>query len=450
MAKKVNKAMSNDGAIKLSKRSIADLQKEAKATGQRLRRRDAETSWLLVDVSKAGKAAFYLRVRRNTELVFERLGDYGDNEGQLNVEKARAKGYKVLGKLEDGHNPKHARQLLRGEPTVRDLFNRYMKDHAKQNKKTWDDMQKLFDRSLNTVANRKASAVTRGDVVELKEKIAEDRGRYSANRALQLLRGVYNKAIRWELITCRNPVQGVELYKEEARDRFLNAEEIRRLFIVLNGDDPTPEARTRLRPFVLVSDHLRHFILLSIFTGARKRTLLSMRFSDIDENAGTWTIRETKNGRPQVISLTKNELDIISQRRRESSSDFVFEGSGSTGHLADIKRSWTTLRRMAGISDVTIHDLRRNLASWMASQNVNVALIKGALNHKDIKTTLKVYAWTSNDAEREARLQAHAAMLAVAGDSTSSLLESATNELSGGKIATFNRTKTRNRKKARR
>ena len=70
---------------------------------------------------------------------------------------------------------------------------------------------------------------------------------------------------------------------------------------------------------------------------------------------------------------------------------------------------------MSADTDVTIHDLRRNLGSWMASENVNMALVKGALNHKDMETTLNVYAKTAKQSEREAQLIGHAAAAGAAG-----------------------------------
>jgi UPF0716 family protein affecting phage T7 exclusion len=47
--------------------------------------------------------------------------------------------------------------------------------------------------------------------------------------------------------------------------------------------------------------------------------------------------------------------------------------------------------------------------------HVNVALIQSALNHKDLKTTLSVYARTAKEAERKGREVAHSAMFSAAG-----------------------------------
>ena len=47
----------------------------------------------------------------------------------------------------------------------------------------------------------------------------------------------------------------------------------------------------------------------------------------------------------------------------------------------------------------------------MASTGANVAVIKSALHHKDLKTTLTVYARANRQAELAAREVAHSTML---------------------------------------
>ena len=49
----------------------------------------------------------------------------------------------------------------------------------------------------------------------------------------------------------------------------------------------------------------------------------------------------------------------------------------------------------------------------MANTGANVAVIRSALNHKDIETTLTVYARANLDAEPAARRTAHEKMLSL-------------------------------------
>ena len=61
------------------------------------------------------------------------------------------------------------------------------------------------------------------------------------------------------------------------------------------------------------------------------------------------------------------------------------------------------MRQKIQLEDCTIHDLRRSLGARMASANVNIALVKDALHHNDIKTTLAVYARTQDHAVKSAK-----------------------------------------------
>ena len=75
-----------------------------------------------------------------------------------------------------------------------------------------------------------------------------------------------------------------------------------------------------------------------------------------------------KNSRVQVVVFTEAELKIRDRRdniNKEISlpRKFVFSEGGETGHLTDVKQSWTRFCIRARLEDLHIHDLRRNLAS---------------------------------------------------------------------------------------
>lgn len=148
---------------------------------------------------------------------------------------------------------------------------------------------------------------------------------------------------------------------------------------------------------------------------------MALRWQDVDFNSGLLTIPDTKNNTKQELALGGHEIALLAARRERLKLNaqyamFVFPGTGATGHLTDIKKSWSTFRKNAGFAGdkhVTLHDLRRSLGAAMANANVNIALVKAALHHKDLKTTVRVYALTQQDAVRDARQQAHNAWLQV-------------------------------------
>jgi len=321
------------------------------------------------------------------------------------MQEAQARASEYEARISRGENPFDKTNAAPKERTLKELFDEYIQRHISKNGKHVDEIVKNFDRWFDKLAKGKASLISKHDAERFHGELSSSRGPYAANRAIQLGRAIYNKAKQHHLYFGDNPFSGITLFDEHARDRFLSAEEAAKLIQSLK-DVPAVH-----------NDHrtLRDFVLLDMLTGVRKSNLLSMEWSEIDLKARTWTIppQKAKNKKGQVIPLGPNELAILHERKELLKaagiiSPFVFPGTGKSGHLQDIKRSWTTLRKNLNLTDVTIHDLRRSLAATMASANVNVALIKGAMNHKDMKTTLGVYARTNKQAELEARQIAHA------------------------------------------
>ncbi|HEY9867578.1 MAG TPA: tyrosine-type recombinase/integrase [Candidatus Obscuribacterales bacterium] len=337
-----------------------------------------------------------MRRKVNGRSNWERIGPYPG----MTVEQARNKADEINGVIAQGHSPFEQRKAWDEELTLGELFQEYLVRHARKKRKTADRMEKEFARYLNHWREHKLSTITHNDVERLHGYLGRAHGIYVANRTIQLLRAIYNKGRTRKLFLQDNPAAGISLFPERARERFLNKDEVKRL----------------LHALLTEADHqIRDFVMLSLLTGARKSNIVSMRWQDIDLDSGVWTIPETKNGTSQTIALTAIEIAILARRHTTIDGDYVFPGRGPKGHLVELKKAWYRLLARADIKDCTLHDLRRNLGSWMASQNVNVALIQSALNHKDLKTTLSVYARTAKDAERKGREVAHSAMFQAAG-----------------------------------
>lgn len=362
---------------------------------------DSQTRGLELSVAAKGTKSFIYR--RKVDGVSRRLflGYYPD----LSIEQARAKANDFNSRCSMGENIFETAGAAKAELTLSDLFNSYLERHAKKSKVTWQVMSKDFERNVASIKNKKLSKISSNIAEKLHVDLTKERGPYSANRTIQLLRAVFNKGIQWKLYRGDNPFKGITLHKEKPRERFLSEDEAKKLLRTLDEMEDCD---------------IKDFIVLSLFTGARKANLAAMHFSNIDWGRGLWVIPISKNGERVVVALGGKEISILERRFNKIKSGlpdddeptFVFPGKGSTGHLTDPKKSWYTLRKKAGLEDVTIHDLRRSLGSAMASANVNVALVKGALGHKDMKTTLAHYAHTNKEAERAAKQRIHEQWLA--------------------------------------
>jgi len=361
---------------------------------------DAKTPGLCVCMTATGTRTFYLYRWLNGGPQRFRIGPFPD----LSIEQARAEAKKLTGLMAQGINPQDAKRAARGELAFGDLFTDYLERHAKPYKKprSWQEDQGLYGRYLKPLAGRKVSAITRADVQRLHANIGREHGIYSANRTLALVSVVFNRCAR----DIPNPAKGCRRFKEQSRDRFLDAEELRRFFTALQ-DEP--------------SDTWRDFFTVALLTGARRANVLGMTWQDVDLDRGLWRIPETeaKGGVPLAVILAVPVVEILRRRHGENGeSPFVFPSVGKSGHLAEPRKAWHDLCKRAGLVDgdgkntARLHDLRRTLGSWQAGAGASLSIIGRTLGHKSVATTA-IYARLGLDPVRQSVETATAAILAA-------------------------------------
>ena len=349
--------------------------------------RDDETPGLIVKVYSSGRKTFFLDVLVEKRHDMFKLGIWPD----LNVAQVREKAKKMRADLAMGKNPKAEKKA---GVTLGELFSVYMERHGSAKKSSGNDRHS-FGKYLKPWANYRLVDITRAKVEALHRNIGKETP-VQANRVLALLSTMFSKAIIWGYLKTDNPCRGVKKFKEISRDRFLSGEELARFFEALDlTENPA----------------FKDFILLSLFTGARKSNVLSMRWRDIDFERNVCKIpgELSKNGDPMQVPLGPDVLDILRRRRAETSSVFVLPGPGAKGHYMEPKRAWGTLLKRAKLEDLRIHDLRRSMGSWMTIGGTSLPIVGKALGHKTSQAT-SIYARLNLDPVRAAMEQAVEAM----------------------------------------
>ena len=349
--------------------------------------RDDEIKGLVVKIYPTGTKTFFLDVLTEKRHDMFKIGQWPD----LNIAQIREKARKMRADLAQGKNPKAEK---REGVTVGEFFAVYMERHGSEKKSAAKD-RSHFERLLKPWANYRLLDVTRAKVEALHKNIGKETP-IQANRVLALLSTLFSKAIIWGYLKTENPCRGIKKFKEVSRDRFLSGEELARFFEALDlTENPA----------------FKDFILLSLFTGARKSNVLSMRWKDIDFERSVWKIpgELSKNGDPMQIPLGPDVLDILRKRRAETSSVFVLPGPGAKGHYMEPKRAWETLLKRAALKDLRIHDLRRSMGSWMTIGGTSLPIVGKALGHKTSQAT-SIYARLNLDPVRAAMEQAVEAM----------------------------------------
>lgn len=286
--------------------------------------------------------------------------------------------------------------------TFGELFDRWMRDYATPHMqpKTRQNYERMFRCYFMQWKDAQVYAIKRSDVAAWQSRLAENIGATTANRARELMRMVFNKAIEWELIPDNyNPATKLRKFALQSRDRFLQADELPRFFAAL----PT-----------LRYDAARDCILMCLLTAQRVGNVKTMRWDQIDLNRAVWTIPRTKNGSPHVVPLVPWALEVLRRRKDKSASAWVFPSPFKDAPISKLEKAWQELLRKAGIDNLRIHDLRRSHASWQAIAGVNVSNIAYTLNHRDLTAT-SIYARLNVDAPRVAMMSGINAMLVAAG-----------------------------------
>lgn len=403
---------------------LSDLR--AVAPGKRDYYYDAKLEGLVLRKSDTGAMSFWAYKWRDGKNIRINLGRYepdamqipgfdddplqvlGNNPG-LSIEHARQLAAAVIIQITAGKDPLAAKRGTQGI-TLGDLFKEYLHGYAIEHCKTWKVIEECFYRYLDDWRTRPVSSIKRSEVQMLVNKLGKENGKTTANRTLELLRAVINKGKQWELVACDNPATGISKFKLKHRERFVYAEELPRLVEAIEAEE---------------NQEIKDYVLISLYTGARKMNVLTMRWADVDLENAVWRIPDTKNNTAQTILLTAPELEILQRRfDNRKTFEYVFPGTGTKSpHLSDPKKGWHRILKRAGIKDLHLHDLRRTLGSYMAMTGASLSVIGNALNHKDVSTTRKVYAHSAHEAERTAREVAHKKMFEKSEEKESNVVE---------------------------
>ncbi|MGE5609997.1 MAG: tyrosine-type recombinase/integrase [Bacillota bacterium] len=355
---------------------------------------DAKVPALAFMVTDKGNRSFYLYKRVNGRPQRIRLGGFPD----ITIDQARRMATKLNGEIAEGNDPQEKKRKARAAATFREVFEWYMDNHAKPKKRTWAEDQAKYDRHLKDWANRKAGSITHEDVQALHTRVGKT-SPGAANRLLALLSCVFNVAR-----INPNPAKGIERFPEHSRERFLQPEEMPKLFAAMAKLDQV----------------WQDFFTLCLLTGQRRRNVLSMAWSELNLEGTLWKIpaEKFKTNHPQVVPLVPEAIAILKRRQAEQKAGveslYVFPArTGKTGYLSEPKKPWDLIRQESGLTDLRIHDLRRSLGSWQAATGANLSVIGKTLGHTNTQTTA-IYARLNLDPVRESVNKATAAMMAAA------------------------------------
>jgi integrase len=355
---------------------------------------DLLTPGLMLSVTATGSRSFMFQrwSPEKQRSVTVTLGKYPT----LSIREARERAVMYSGAVNAGDDPALEKKQKRETLTVAQILDLYMTEHSIPHKRSAkDDQAKIRLHLKPHFGVRRIDEVTPDSVRSWHIGLTKIMTHAAANRHFALLRSVYNTM----LPDMPNPCRTTKMFKEYSRDRFLQPEELDQFFQAVEAERQVG------------NPDIADYLLLSIYTGARRSNVLAMAWTDIDFNREQWRIsgEQSKNMSIMIIPLVSEALDILARRRKVAGSVFVFPSHGKTGHLQEPKTGWKRIMKRAGLNNVRLHDLRRTMGSYQTIGGASTAIVGKTLGHQNPASTA-VYARMTLDPVREAMEKAVALM----------------------------------------
>jgi integrase len=340
---------------------------------------DAELPGFGCRVTPAGSRAYILNYRAGGR---ERRITIGQHPA-WSVKAARDEAKLLRREIDAGRDPLAEEQAEREAPTVADLCQRYVEHHLPKKRSAKDDRAMLDKEILPRLRWAKVQDVRFTDIDKLHREITK-RAPIRANRCVSLLSKMFALAIRWGW-RMDNPAKGIERNPEHKRERYLSGDEMARLTAAL-AEHRDQQAANIIRVLLL--------------TGARRGEVFSMRWADLELEAGVWVkpSAHTKQKKAHRVPLSAPARQLLASIPQ--TSEYVFPGRYS-GRRIEIHGSWREMCAAAKLEGVRVHDLRHSYASILASAGLSLPIIGALLGHTQAQTTQR-YAHLFDDVLRAA------------------------------------------------
>jgi integrase len=218
--------------------------------------------------------------------------------------------------------------------------------------------------------------------------VARGRSSGTSRRELGVLRAAIHHAHREGRLTRTVAVHLPD--GAEPRDRWLTRDEAAGLLRAA-----LREPRVRL--------YLPLYVLISIYTGARKEAIPSLRWSQVDLSAGRIDFnppgsRRTNKRRARIPIPSRLLPHLRRARQRGTEIGFVIHENGA--RLKDVKKGFASACRRAGLQGVSPHTLRHTAATWLMQAGIEIWEASGYLGMSP-ETLQRVYAHHHPDHLRE-------------------------------------------------
>lgn len=251
-----------------------------------------------------------------------------------------------------------------------DFTKEFLSIYSKPNKRSWRSDESSINNLDRFFQGKLLVEISPEFIEKYKAKRKNEVSEASTNRELALLKTMLNKAVEWGKLKS-NPAAKVKKFKEHGgRERIMSTDEMKRLVDA-------------------AADHLKPILVIALNTGMRRGEILNLRWEDVDFARNFILVADSKNGRSRKVPMNGLVAETLKNLKKEDTSLFIFCPRKSKVPVKDVKRSFKTACRNAGIKGLRFHDLRHTAASRMIEGGADLVTVSKILGHSTIQMTMR-------------------------------------------------------------
>lgn len=326
-----------------------------------------------------GTSVYYARLRYRGKRYLSRAFP---SKELARIEEGRLLDAKRRGRLMEEFGPDAKTE----SPKLKAIVPDYLEACAHHNTpSTLKRKRGIFKHVRKDLGSKALDEITTFDIERYKARRRKKVKGPTVNRELATLSHLMGWARRLGYVAT-NPVSDVKRFPEnEDAWAWLTDDEIGALL------EACKQERAK-------APHLFPIILLALDTGLRKGELLALRWDDLDLSRRQLHVRRRKTKSRSMIPMTKRAAAALRTIRRRGPYIFAHP-DGSL--LGNVRRSFDTALKRAGLDRIRWHDLRHTFASRLVQRNANLFEVQELMGHRSLAMTRR-YSHLSTQRLRDA------------------------------------------------
>lgn len=359
-----------------------------------------------------GDRVFIITYKTKGKFKKEKVGSSKEGITASYASKIRAKRTSIDRLKDDA--PMFLNQKL---PTFDECFNLYYK--SIENKSDSQNTKRRYELHVkSTFGHLKLDDITTHMIEDFKVKAKKLKSQKTnrvyapktINDWINIISTVFNYMISKKDLNVKNPAHVAKIEREKVdndRERYLELDEIKKIWDALDNRQEFFDNQIRDE----VTNNVKIFLALSLSTGARLRSVLTISKVDVNLNTNTVIIKNHKSNRTYNGYIHPAYKELIAKRMENLSPiDYLVNSSPNELNRAAINKVLQPVfdklfNQGLKVEDskrrVVIHTLRHTFASLLAIQGTPIYTIMKLMDHADISQTIR-YAKLSPDSGKDA------------------------------------------------